>query len=1028
MKRSQIHPLLSLVMATQMIISPLAYALNPLEMLNIPAQIIQQNQQNMVGQQQAQANQQIVAELTRPGRDKYFNTDSLARIPGLLEYMAQNGLNPATLTCPTLPTTLTEVRSEVCRIGVTNDRGVPPQAQLAEMFSLYKTYGDVAKQYEGYSSSSNAEGQGFGVGCMRNALQTLSGFFAYRINELDKLTTNLEALNNQFREASKVDLNAIEESTAVLEGGSSELGNEVRTRRPDLFDFGKRFDNPACKSMFAGDALNNLGNGRPGGLNEISKTMRDEFSAKPAGSKFSGESYIGAHGSVVDDINKMADKAAQQFSLNFTSISSDPGGFGEFASGIQGSVSSTNGLNSLLRGDFFADVQLNYSKQFEKIAADRSTLENELSAAGVNPQSALRVANNLNATNFESEVVLVQNQIRNGCLQRSFGGGSFWANIKKNIKDPRGSKFANKNEFNAIRERIESIMTNPRTTPEAKLAELRSVEQSEGSRFVLDMQGSYQKTVIQDGKAVTSNVSANQKAPSSYFNDIVSTCDAQFSTNRLGSAMTGSSAIAKLRELNQQYSSLATNQANNIRSEIRKKLIECETTNDASNQQAGSCTSDRFNTSSPGFCANAAFTCAGNMKSCSTQAQNFVKQIKTERTARVNNYKALVNKNKADIVKIFDTALAKYMKEGEMMRGLFGAGFTPPSGIQREVNGEGKFLDSFRTATQDSPDGALLLEDPNKYVEMFNRNIEKLKGNVQKQQQDILGTGGRGGLLAQHVDQTVSNYKTAMDSARGISNECIAKHDDFIRRGQEDRARQMAEMQKRQNELGERRQEVCELFNRAQSDANGACKETIKNVVGVSSVYGQFRDACRNNGFHQEAPTDRNSTNAVARATRICTQRGFDVTAESPSAPPAPSSKSASEKSSINADSAIRNLCTNFYSGRGCVARTTITREEDGERVSDTAQDCSTKYAQIVEFDMIAQNDGSQSGPASFPDAPAECSASFNGDRSVPEGSVEIKLISTDEAPYGKSTDDKTSLLSVTDDTFNRHSRCISFL
>ena len=270
MKRSQIHPLLSLVMATQMIISPLAYALNPLEMLNIPAQIIQQNQQNMVGQQQAQANQQIVAELTRPGRDKYFNTDSLARIPGLLEYMAQNGLNPATLTCPTLPTTLTEVRSEVCRIGVTNDRGVPPQAQLAEMFSLYKTYGDVAKQYEGYSSSSNAEGQGFGVGCMRNALQTLSGFFAYRINELDKLTTNLEALNNQFREASKVDLNAIEESTAVLEGGSSELGNEVRTRRPDLFDFGKRFDNPACKSMFAGDALNNLGNGRPGGLNEIS--------------------------------------------------------------------------------------------------------------------------------------------------------------------------------------------------------------------------------------------------------------------------------------------------------------------------------------------------------------------------------------------------------------------------------------------------------------------------------------------------------------------------------------------------------------------------------------------------------------------------------------------------------------------------------------------------------------------------------------------------------------------------------------
>lgn len=979
MKRLKISPLMTLAMATQMIVSPFAHAINPLEAINMAGQIIQANQQNMAAQRTAMANQQMVAQMTAPGRDKYFNTDSLARIPGLMEYMAQNGINPATLTCPTLPTTLTEIRAEVCRIGVTNDRGAPPQGQLAEMFSLYKTYGDVAKQYEAYRSNSNAEGQGFGVGCMRNALQTLNGFFAYRINELDKLTTNLEALNNQFREASKVDLNAIEESTAVLDGGSSELADEVRTRRPDLFDFGKRFDNPACKSMFAGDALNNIGNGRPGGLNQINKRMRDEFSGKTG--KFSGESYIGAHGSVVADINKMADKAAQQFSLNFTAISSDPRGFGEFAAGIQGSVSSPNGLNSLLKGDFFSDAQLNYSKQFEKIAADRSTLENELSAAGVNPQSALRLANNLNATNFESEVGILQNQIRNGCLQRSFGGAGFWDRIKKNIVDPDASKFANKNGFNSIRERIEDIMTDRATTPEAKIAQLRSLERAEGGRFMLNMQGSYQKTAIVNGKTVTTNVSASRNAPSSYFNDVVQTCDAQFSTNKLGSAMTGSGAIAKLRELNQQYRTLATTQANNIRSEIRRKLIECENSNEASNQVAGSCNRDRFNTSNAGFCANAAFTCANNMKSCTTQADTFVKQIKTERTARVNNYKALVNKNKADIVRIFDTALAKYMKEGEMMRGLFGAGFTSPTGIKREVTGD-KFLSKFREATNDSPDGALLLEDPDKYVEMFKGNIALLKTEVQKQQQEIMGNGGRGGLLAQHVDQTDRNYQTAMRKAEEISNNCIAKHDDYVRQAEQQRAQQMAEQQKKMNELGEKRQEFCSRFSLLSTNPSAACSGNITDLAAAGNAAGggdfvqDFARQCAR--VQSETQTDGSTANVSLQAARICARYGVasDLgTRQTATTGPSPVSASG--------EAAIKIYCGRIQDKPGYCSSTTS--EGSSSSSPRTSWDCTDLYNQIiVQSEQISgtQVAGSDSGNDSDSGgAPAFCNAGYNGDR-----------------------------------------------
>lgn len=1004
MKRFKLSPLMTLAMAFHLIASPVAHAVNALEMVNMAGQLMQQNQASLAAQQQAVANQQLVGEMTRPGRDKYFNTDSFARIPGLMEYMAQNGLNPATLSCPTLPTTLTEIRSEVCRIGLTNDRGVPPTAQLAEMFSLYKTYGDVKKQYEAYSSNSNAEGQGFGVGCMRNAVQTLNGFFQYRINELDKLTTNLEALNNQFREASKVDLNAIEESTAVLDGGDSELANEVRTRRPDLFDFGKRFDNPACKSMFAGSALNDLGNGQPGGLNQISKRTRDILAQKPAGSKFSGESYMGAHGSVVDDINKMADKAAQQFTLNFSSITSSDSAYGEFLQGLPSSISSTSGLNNdaVMGRDFFADAQLKYNQEITKLNSDKSTLTRELQAAGVDPSGALDLARNLNAGNFEQEVTVIQNSIRNGCLQRSFGGAAYWNQIRNNIKDPRGSKFANKNEHNSIRERIEQIMTNPRTTPEAKLAELRSIESGEGSRFILNMQGSYQKTVVKpDGTTSVQNVSPTQSAPSSYFNDIVSTCDAQFTTNKLGSTMTGAGAIQKLREMNQQYKTLASNQANQLRNEMRKKLIDCSSSNEANNSNAGSCTPERFNTRSPGFCANAAFSCSTNMNSCNTQAQNFVKQIKTERTARVNNYKALVQKNKADIVKIFDTALAKYMREGEAMRGLFGSGFTSPTGIQREVSGDGKYLSKFREATQGSPDGSLMLEDPDKYVEMFKANITKLKASVTNQQNEILGVGGRSGILAQHIDQTERNYRKAMTDAEGIANSCIQKHDAAIAQMEAQRAQQ----QQKLNELGEKRQQVCGLFTRAQFDANGACSNSAVGDLASAAPaeYGEFQRWCAQTGHNNQ--TGQSATSA----TDICYQlRRTNPTATapapSPNSPPPATGTTAAAGTTATAGTSTSDtttatdvqvepevdyttltlpaLCTEYL--RRSLARTngcTIrVRNEEGTGYH-TENVCDGIERNIIAKYRYERPETNDQGPM----FPASCGAMNNSDRSVPD-------------------------------------------
>src|SRR5690606_10045062 len=156
-------------------------------------------------------------------------------------------------------------------------------------------------------------------------------------------TTNLEAMQDQFKKASRSDLDAIEEATAVLDGNSP-LADKVRSKKPDLFDFQKRFNNPACNSMFAGEEIN--GKGREGGLNQITADLKKTMSTKVG--KFSGESYTKNHASVLEDLEGLADKVSKQLELNFSTLSKDPASYGRFLQDLPDLVSSPNGTNRAL--------------------------------------------------------------------------------------------------------------------------------------------------------------------------------------------------------------------------------------------------------------------------------------------------------------------------------------------------------------------------------------------------------------------------------------------------------------------------------------------------------------------------------------------------------------------------------------------------------------------------------------------------------------------------------------------------------
>ncbi len=960
---------------------------------------------------QLAADMQKLREQMTPQPDKYFNPQKLSQIPGLANYLALNNINPATLDCKSLPTTLHDARPEVCRVGLSSTVNKPPQVQMAEMFSYFNQYFQVSKMYRNYTADSNADGQSFGVGCMNNAMNVLNGFFKYRTDELDKLTTNLEAMQNQFREASRADLDAIEDAVAVLDGGDSTIADKVRTRRPDLFDFKKRFNNPACNSMFAGDTLNEKG--RQGGLNDINKEIRTSLTTKTG--RYSGESYSTAHTTVVEDINKMADSVGRQLELDFPTFANNAQGYGDFLKGLPDAVSSSTGANQALRPDLFADIRTRFSQRMTRLTEQRGLLQNEIGSRGGG--NAGQILQSLGRPNFEADVAALENRMKNECFQQSLASVNR-ERLMSRVYDPTGSQHSNRFASSFLKDKLNQILDDNSSSLEKKLADLRALETQTGATHYLRMENSYEvQDVDQQGNVQTTVVGASSvRTPAVFFSDLIRNCNAQFRANRLGNQITGAGAIQQMRQLNQDFQNLARTQASEIRRDVRKRLIECATPQEASNSVQGSCTSERFNTASPGFCANAALSCSQNMQACSRQAEGFVQEIKGQRTARVNNYKALMQKNKQDIVKIFDSALARYMRDGEQLRGVFGAGFSSPAGIQREVPEGQRYLNEFSQATDRSPDGKLLLEDPDQYVAMFKANIDRLKESVKKQQDQILGgdaTGqGKGtpGLLGNHIKQTERNYAAVVAEATRISDECKGKHDAAVAQQEQELRRQQEEAQKRNRETGEKQQEFCQRFSMwANGHPNAACQGNINDLTstvarlsgGSGSEIARFQEMCAGTQntstsgqedrvieicapFRTPSPAGGNNNAEITRLESVTeadrTEEQRRTLARLIRERDEGAAGSDTGNQTLRGNCEIYNRCNS--------QQTTTTQNVPGQTTPvESRQGCREAYLSSIVRNIVRASGRPVETPTAD-SAPAFCRAGNNTDRNTPEGTI----------------------------------------
>ena len=752
-----------------------------------------------------------------PVADKYFTQQNMTKIPGLAEYIAKKNLDASksggkmidfrSLECQTLPATLTVGDNAVCRDGRVNDLAGDPKNQADEAFVYYNQYKNIGTQYTNYQTTSNVEGQAFGTACMNNTMSILKGFFAYRVEQMDLMQAEFEAAMANFEAGSEMDLKSIRESTALLNGENSAFATEFKNT--DVLDYGKRFADPACGSIFSKDGNDGASAiGKNIGLLGIQEKLKSDYSATPNGSKYSPEQFISKNADIVKDIQKMAADVGEQAKLNFSQISSSQSGYSDFLKSVPSSVSSETGATSALNSSFFADLQIKFSKTRNTLADQNQVIQSELGPRG---SQAFSLLNNIeNDSTFEAEVATMENGIKGDCVNKSGVDTAVGR-----IYDPTLSKQANKQSSELVKKKIMTIISDTTMSSEKKLAELKLIEGQNANRYLMRMDSDYDTSELNaEGKVVRKTVNASSRvSPESYFSDIIKNCESQFQVNKLKNKLSGKEAINQLRALKQAYKKVANQHSKEIKDEIIKKMIDCNGNGAvASSATVASCTPEKLNMSNPGFCAKAALSCSTNMKQCTEKAEKFVNDIKGDRLKRTNNFNNNVESTRKQMVGMFDATLTKYVKEAESLRGMFGAAFAAPKDIQRDLKRDESFDQKFLANGPDS----LEVKDPKKYLEMIKGNIEKLKTQVQAQQESIISPEGP---LATHIKETNKNLAKVSTDSAALAAKCLATANSYA----EYQKAKSDDYNKKTGESNAARDKFCRKYGMVSNSPNPVC-------------------------------------------------------------------------------------------------------------------------------------------------------------------------------------------------------------
>ena len=886
-----------------------------------------------------------------PIADKYFTPATLGALsnpaPGFQGYL---GANNKQFLCATLNTSLTYVEPEVCKAGVMSTMGDPMQ-QLADMKGYADLFSGIRDKYDNSLLQSN---QGYdanertGVGCMKDSLSVLDGYFQSRMNELTELSTTIDRLTDSFIQQSQKDLEAIGEMTAILDGDSSEIAKEARTRKPELFDSSKIFNNPACVSIQDANTFGTKGKSK--GLNGINSDLQTMLNTKDG---YSGASFEASYSNVVNDISMMASSLSKNIKNDFSSFIANPA---TFLSSQRSSLNMSTGVNQSLNSTIYQDFLTSINTEKNNLSAKAGPL------AGNDPEIAKLVesAKNINAGSEESQARIFnlgltnfENKIKNDCLIRNVGDLDL---ALSNVSRVGVSKQANNEGTTIYKSEVKKVIADSKLTMEQKQARLIEIEAKFGRN--LEMKRNRDQ-VVGD-----TTIKASNNSVGNYFSAAFATCEAQFKSNQVVAGYSGAAVIGELKNLRQGYKNLAAKASSDIEKDIKNKMINCASSEIANSSVGGSCSPAAFNPKNAGFCANAALSCSKNMKACSQQSQALVEKYKKDRADRISTYKKNIAGPRDDgqpslkqaIKGNFENALAIMKAQSAGLNQAFNIGFTDPE-YAKDVPESERYLDKYKNAGEEQ----MLLEDPAKYAEMFKNNIKNLRASVQKQQDGVRK------VLQDHIKNTQDNYKRAADVAANMANMCSEKMMAY-KGAQEQMAQQMAqEAAKKQSELGEQNAKECSVISALRSNPAPGCESDKVSDLNVHYDFAvAWNGYCSSVGKGQAGSTSENAAD-MERCAEF--QNEFSAPKESEITELMKTDPSIKYKTQLN------TACNDIYNGK---SRCKISKEPTDSEQRDYDKCISEVNRNISSvkflFNKVGASSGSRVTHVEVPEAPGDCS------------------------------------------------------
>jgi hypothetical protein len=704
------------------------------------------------------------------------------------------------------------IEPDVCRNGV--DPSDPAsQTKFGSLQGYVNAYSQMENLYDNFQKDAN-QTTSTGLGCLNARADALARVLRKREEEIDNLINKMAEAQDNFKKQAQMDRDKIEEAQALLEGDNFQSPRSKAVLSKNSVRFEDQFTDPACAAVMSAEDLKKEGRG---GLKGIESALSKITNQKDPSGGFSAMEFNDSfRTSLENDIRKMASVAQREVEAK---------GIDTLSQGQIKGIPSLYGLNN---SPTFTAALEETSKEIDLFRAD---LENSVDAFLDRGDPLVTNLKNERA-DFEFALQNFERQEKMRCFRRQANIINL-INGKTKMIDPRISKDANRNSEIAYRNLVVDVLNDDSgLSIEEKLERIKKAEAKQGNRNVIV---ELDKSATIDGESVRA---INKLTPAAFIGLHVKNCQKQFENNPNSKGYTGLQVVNKMREARGKFQEFRRSIGPKVREQMIERMITCGDSQIGNAKGIAVCSAKELSPASTNFCTTRAASCASNMRTCLTKANQKVQEITKKRDSHIARYQMNIEKNRLDLERIAAQVRAVIMTEGMQISQTLKQSLTLPisdAGLKFSVKPEERqFLPGLEE---------LEVEDPDQYFKLAKDKMLALKDSVAKQNRRVMNGDSDSGLgnseaLSQqgvygHIRNIKKNMEDAVRLAARMKESCTAALQNFTNA----RKQMIGKQNEMINQRNARLQEFCGRYMDLNSMPGCDSKDNIGDIERGIKAY-----------------------------------------------------------------------------------------------------------------------------------------------------------------------------------------------